>query len=646
VAQLQMRVLPKVVVCALLAGCLPAGGAIGEELGVGWPSYGGDPGGTRYSRLAQITTQNVASLVPAWEYHTGDVSDGSGAVSVTSFQATPILFGDSLYLCTPFNRIVALDPRTGRERWSFDPRVDTRKGAESRQTDGSALRCRGVTAWADPRAPAGAACAKRIFEGAIDGRLLAVDAETGKPCADFGEQGSMDANKLHNFGVGQIGFSSPPVAFEDLVIIGSAIGDNVRANMPHGIVRAFDARSGHVVWEWDPIPPEIAEQTGAGNVWAPISVDVRRGWVVLPTTSPSPDYYGGQRLGEMPSTSAVVVLDARTGNRVWSFQTIRHNLWDYDLASQPALVEIRKDGVARPAVAQATKMGFIFVLDRETGVPLFPVIERPAPSSDVPGETAAPTQPVPTKPPPIARQEIRAEDAWGLFYFDRRACEKELAALDNRGLYTPPSLRGSVVLPLFGGGSNWGSVAYDPQSNLLIANTMNLVGMSQVVPREEFDAVKKAHPDEEITAQRGTPYGMRRKPLTSPLGTPCNPPPWGELSAVDLASGVIRWRVPLGQIKKGPFYTFERWGSPNIGGPIVTAGGVVFIGATMDNKIRAFDLKTGAKLWEAGVPAFAMATPMTYESGGRQFVVIAAGGHGVLGGFGDSVIAFALPASK
>jgi len=627
----------------MFAASLLATAACAQPVGEGWGSYGGDPGGTRYSRARAITPANVHRLEKAWEYRTGDVSDGSGNISATSFQATPILFEDTLYFCTPFNRVVALDPRTGALRWTFDPKVDLRKNNDTRKTDGAPLRCRGVAAWSDQDAPAGTACARRIFEGVIDGRLIALDAATGAVCTGFGRQGAVDINALPNFGVGQLNFSSPPAIFDNLVIVGSAIGDNVRKDMPHGIVRAFDARTGDLVWSWDPIPPELASQTGAANTWAPISVDTGRGLVFLPTSSPSPDYYGGERARAMPYASAVVALNARTGERVWHFQTVRHNLWDYDLAAQPALVAVRRDGAIRDAVAQATKTGFVFVLDRDTGAPLFPVEERKVPRSSVPGEAVAPTQPVPTLPKPIARQSITADDAWGVLWFDRRACRNELAALDNEGLFTPPSLRGSVVMPLFGGGSNWGSVAFDPATNLLVANTMNLVGMAQVVPSAEFAAMAKAHPEDSPTPQRGTPYGMRRKILTSPLGMPCNPPPWGELSAVNLATGEIRWRVPLGQVKKGPFFTPESWGSPNIGGPLVTATGLVFVAATMDYKIRAFDLANGTKVWEARLPALGMATPMTYEAGGRQYVVIAAGGHGALGGFGDSLVAFALP---
>ena len=366
--------------------------------------------------------------------------------------------------------------------------------------------------------PEAAPCSRRIFEGVIDGRLIALDARNGAVCTGFGNSGSIDLNALANFGVGQVSMSSPPVIFENLVIVGSAIGDNVRNDMPHGIVRAFDARTGAQAWAWDPIPAAVGDKTGAGNTWAPISVDVARGLVMLPTSSPSPDYWGGDRTAEMPYTTSVVTLNARTGERVWHFQTIRHNLWDYDLASQPALVTILRDGAARDAVVQATKMGFVFVLDRDTGAPLFPVTER-APRSHVRGEVSAPTQPVPSLPRPIARQAIKAEDAWGLMYFDAKACERELAGLDNEGLYTPPSERGAVVFPLFGGGSNWGSVAYDPSRNLLVANTMNLVGMAQVVPRAQFDAVAKANPDDQATPQRGTPFGMRRKILMSFLGS-------------------------------------------------------------------------------------------------------------------------------
>jgi quinoprotein glucose dehydrogenase len=376
-------------------------------------------------------------------------------------------------------------------------------------------------------------------------------------------------------------------------------------------------------------------------VWSVISVDEELGLVYLPTGNAAPDYWAADRQGKDYWSSSVVALHADTGQVAWRFQTVHHDLWDFDIPAQPTLVTLRRNGGDVPALVQATKMGILFVLDRRTGESLFPIEERPVPQTDVPGEITSPTQPFPSAPPPLTATTLDPDDAFGLLGFDRRKCRDTMKSLRWDGMYTPPSLRGSLMFPGNAGGTNWGGIAVDPTRGLAVANVMNLAWSVRLIPRDQFEAAARAEPDVEISAQYGTPYGMRREMLVSPLGVPCTPAPWGTLSAVDLEQGTILWQVTLGTI--GPI---GRWGSPNIGGPVITAGGLVFIGATIDNHLRAFDLDNGEEIWRARLPAGPQATPMTYRlrPDSRQMVVIAAGGH-QRGGTdtGDAIVAFALP---
>jgi quinoprotein glucose dehydrogenase len=632
------------------AWCGIAPGVLLAASGTGWPEYGGDAGGTRYSALTQITRANVTQLRVAWTYRTGDVPTKK---QLAAFEATPILVDGTLYLSTPFNRIIALDPETGTERWRYDPQIDL----SVRYSD---FTSRGVAAWLDPAAASGAPCRRRIFHATNDARLIALDAATGKPCTDFGTDGQVDLS----LGVGKVhaweyGVSSPPAVVHDLVIVGSKVADNQRLDAPSGVVRAFDARSGRRRWGWDPVPPEVPGPTapgsngqpgyrlGTANAWAPFAADAERDLVFVPTGNTSPDYYGGERHGSDYYASSVVALRASTGAVVWHFQTVHHDLWDYDVPAQPALITVQRDGASIPAVAQATKMGHVFILNRETGMPLLPVEERPVPQTTVPGEHTAPTQPFPVAPPPLVPQRLAPDEAWGVTPWDRRWCRKRIEASRNEGIFTPPSLQGTIMFPGNAGGTNWGSVAFDSDRGRLLVNTSNLPFIVGLIPRDRFDAEKAAHPGIEFAAQTGTPYGMRRETFLSPLGLPCNPPPWGTLAAIDVSSGAIRWQVPLGTTRDIlPVPISLRVGTPNLGGPIVTASGVVFIGAAMDNSLRAFDVDSGEELWAGRLPAGGQATPMTYRlrDGGKQFVVIAAGGHGRGGTtLGDYVVAFALP---
>ena len=592
-----------------------------------WEAYGHDAGGTRHSEAAQITRENVSNLQIAWTYRTGDYGVGEAAAR---FETTPLFVDATLFLTTPFGRVIALDPDTGIERWNYDPRVPI--------ADYGDFANRGVSTWRDPQARD--ACARRIFVATIDSRLIALDSVNGKPCGDFGQNGEVNLERdLVNAPryKGEYEITSPPAVVRDLVIVGSAISDNGRTNAPSGVVRAFDARTGALRWKWDPIPP--SDKVGAANAWSVFSVDAKRDLVFIPTGSASPDFYGGERPGPNLYANAIVALRGATGEVVWHFQVVHHDLWDYDVPAQPVLA----DWNGTPAVLQATKMGNLFVLDRETGKPLIAVEERAVPKSDVMGEEAATTQPFTTNPP-LAPQKL--DEVWGISDADRQACRALLGPLRNEGIFTPPSLRGSIVYPGNIGGSNWSALSVDPQRQLIIAPTNRVATIITLFAREQMNEMRRAAGEAEIGPMRGTPYGMKRDWLLTPSHVPCNRPPWGTLSAVDMRSGAIRWEVPLGYLPWISDPSRTKWGSINLGGAITTASGVAFIAATFDQHLRAFDVENGRELWSAELPAGGQALPMTYVSGrsGKQYVVIAAGGHDRLHTkLGDYVVAFALP---
>jgi quinoprotein glucose dehydrogenase len=615
-----------------------------------WPAYGRDPGGSRYSPLKQIDRSTVRNLKVAWTYRTGASALKGRSVNNAAFEATPILVDGILYLSTPFNRVIALDPAKGTERWSYDPKVDLSHGY-------SEVTSRGVSSWADKKTGK-----RRIYVATIDARLIALDAATGEVCRDFGQAGQVDLTRdVKLVGQGDYQVTSPPAVIGDMIVVGSSIGDNRGVELERGVVRAYDARTGKLHWSWDPIPNqpedparktwmgESASRTGAANAWSIISADPERGLIFVPTGSPSPDFYGGERKGNNEYANSVVALRAATGKIVWHFQVVHHDLWDYDLASQPMLITVKRGGRNIPAVAVGTKIGHLFVLNRDTGKPLFPVEERAVPPSDVPGEEASATQPFPALPKALVPQKLTEDDAWGLTPADREACRKLIAGARSEGLFTPPSLQGTIVFPGNVGGMNWSGMSYEPNRGLLIANTNRIATLVKLIPRDEYIKIRSSGEGNrmkgEFGRQTGTPYAMYREHLRGSSGAPCNPPPWGALTAVDLATGAVRWEVPLGTIAQlGMFPKSSEWGSLNLGGSMVTAGGLVFIAAAMDTYLRAFDIETGKEIWKVELPASAQAAPMSYQVSGKQYLVICAGGHGKLGTkMGDYVVAFALP---
>jgi quinoprotein glucose dehydrogenase len=645
------------------AGVLALGFAVALQLGCSDPKvsidYSGPvgdwhettgQGAAHFSPLTQITTENAHALEVAWTHHSGDAFDGSGSSAVTAHQATPIVANDTLYYCTPFMRVFALDPETGEERWVFDPKLKAIQGAGPYP-----LACRGVSYWEDAEAAEGSACKRRIYHGTKDSELIALDADTGKECAGFGNGGRVALRE----GIGEAPDweyypTSPGYVIGDLIVLGALVADNNRVDAPGGVVRAFDLRTGELRWAWDPVPPGFEKTPdpetgriytrGTPNVWSIISGDPERGIIYVPTGNPSPDLYGGERDGIDYYGSSTVALNAATGEVLWNFQSVHHDIWDYDVPSPAALFQIPGVGGGKPALAQSTKMGMIFLLDRETGEPLYPVEERPVPQNGVPGETLSPTQPFPTHPAPLHPYVVGPDSVFGFSIFDRMACAQTAAKYRYEGIYTPHTLEGTIGFPHTSGGMNWGGVAIDEARGLLIVNQVHVAQVTQLIPRAEADKLDTSniqYPNE-FYEMAGTPYAVKRFPLFSPFGAPCNMPPWGSLLAVDLHSGEVVWKIPLGNTREMAPLPLDM-GVPAFGGGLATAGGVYFIGASVDNTFRAFDSATGELLFESRMPADGVAVPMSYRmrNDSKQFVVMAAGGN-PLGTMSDALVAYSL----
>ncbi len=617
-----------------LAAAALGGPAFGEAgASADWPGVGNDPGRMRYSALDRIDRDNVARLRPAWTFHTGELAaDGSGK----TIECTPIVVDGTMYISTALLKVIALDAATGAERWRFDP---LKEHPTSHPLASGGVN-RGVAYWSDGE-PGGK---RRILHGAADGRLFSIDAATGKLDPEFGEGGIRDLRPELDEKVRSLpyGPTSAPAVYKDVVVLGFSCGEGPGIAAP-GDVRGFDVRTGAEVWRFHtiPRPGEFAHETwegdswrdrGAANAWGGVSVDAERGMVFVATGSAAFDFHGGDRPGDNLFANCVIALDAATGKRVWHFQTLRHDLWDHDLPAHPTLVTVERDGRRVDAVAQTTKTGYVFLFDRETGTPLFEVRDVPAPASDVPGERAAATQPVPVKPPPFSRQTFDDDDATDIGETNRKSVLEQLAKLDHGPPFLPPSTRGTVVFPGFHGGANWSGAAFDPTSGLLYVNSNDVPNIL---------TLSESKPEQVATLGPYLHTGYFR--FLDHEGYPAVKPPWGVLSAIDLNRGEIVWQVPLGEHPELTARGIPRTGTETFGGAIVTAGGLVFIAGTKDERIHAFDKTDGRLLWEHPLPAGGYATPATYSVNGRQYVVIAAGGAGKLGTrAGDAFVAFAL----
>ncbi|MCL6708556.1 glucose/quinate/shikimate family membrane-bound PQQ-dependent dehydrogenase [Pseudomonas sp. R2.Fl] len=637
-----------------LSGSLPTeavsqsarfGGRVADEE---WHQYGRTPYGQRYSPLDQINTENVGQLKVAWTYQTGDVKLPED-VGETTYQVTPLKVRDTLYLCTPHNWAIALDAATGEEKWKYDSNSGL-------NPDRQHQTCRGVTYFADPTVPAGSPCSERVFLPTSDARLIALDAKTGAVCASFADGGvlHLETGMPHN-PAGYYYSTSPPVIAGDKIIVGGAVNDNYSTQEQSGVIRAFDVRTGELIWNWDSGNPSQTAPIGAGEVyttnspnsWSVFSVDEELGLVFIPLGNKVPDQLGMDRSENVERySSSIVALDINTGADRWVRQTVHHDLWDMDVPAQPVLLDItREDGTVVPALVGPTKQGDIYVLDRRTGEPIIPVREIAAPGGAIPEDFTAPTQPISDltfRPPTLEERNM-----WGITLFDQLACRIEFHKLKYEGQYTPPSLEGTIVYPGNFGAFNWGSVAVDPERQVMFGMPTYLAFTSQLVPRDQVPPPGQGQKGSEqgLNRNEGAPYAVRMGPFLGPLGIPCQAPPWGYVAGANLRTGEIAYRHRNGTVyDMTPLPLPFKVGVPGIGGPMITKGGLAFLSAAVDDYLRAYDLTTGKQLWEVRLPAGGQATPMTYAVDGKQYVVHVAGGHGSVGTKpGDYVIAYTLP---